>query len=53
MFGSEKYDAIYNKVRHLISEKSGITFVFSHYAKIQVDSYDYLLIKKHWHCIIL
>ena len=47
MFGSEKYDAIYNKVRHLISEKSGITFVFSYYAKLQVDSYDSLLIKKH------
>ena len=29
LFGSEKYDAIYNRVRFLISQKNGITYVFS------------------------
>ena len=43
LFDSEKYDAIYNRIRYLISLKSGITFIFSHYfAKIKVDSYDSL-----------
>ena len=31
LFGTEKYDAIYNRIRYLISQKSGITFAFSHY----------------------
>ena len=30
LFDSKKYDAIYNKVRYLISQKSGITYIFSH-----------------------
>ena len=30
MFGSEKYDAIYNRIRYLTSIKSGITYVLSH-----------------------
>ena len=39
----EKYDDIYNKIRYLMSIKSGITDVFAHYyAKIKVDSYDSL-----------
>ena len=43
--GLEKYDAIYNSVRYLISQKIGITYVFPHYyPKIKVDSYDSLLI---------
>ena len=34
---------IYNRVRYLIVVKSGITYAISHnYAKIKVDSYDYL-----------
>ena len=45
LFGSEKYDAIYNRIR--LSLKSGITYIFSHYlAKIKVDSYDSLPIEK-------
>ena len=41
LFGSRKYDSIYNKVRRLISVKSGITYIISpNYAKIKVDSYD-------------
>ena len=47
LFGSEKYDAIYNRIRYLIRIKSGIVDVFSHYyAKIKVDSYDSLPIEK-------
>ena len=47
LFGSEKYQAIYNRTRYLISKKSGITYIFSHYfAKIKVDSYDSLPIEK-------
>ena len=43
VFVSEKYDAIFN----LISTKNSITDVFSHYyAKIKVDSFDYLSIGK-------
>ena len=47
LLGSEKYQAIYNRIRYLISKKSGITYIFSHYfAKIKVDSYDSLPIEK-------
>ena len=41
LFCPEKYNTIYGKIKYLISLKSGITFIFSHYfAKIKVDSYD-------------
>ena len=41
LFTSEKYDAIYVRIRFLTSLKSSITCIFSHYfAKIKVDSYD-------------
>ena len=47
LFGSEKYDSIYNRIRYLISVKSGITYTISHnYAKIKVDSYDFLPLGK-------
>ena len=47
LFASENYDAIYNRIRYFISQKSGITYIFSHYfAKIKVNSYDYLPIEK-------
>ena len=47
LFGSEKYDAIYNKIRYLISLETSITYVFSHYfAKIKVDYYDFLPVEK-------
>ena len=37
LFGSEKYDAICNRIRYLISLKDSITYVFSYYyAKIKV-----------------
>ena len=47
LFGSEKYDAIYDRITYLISLKSEITYIFSHYfAKIKVDFYDFLPIEK-------
>ena len=43
----EKYNAIYNRNRYLISLKSSITYIFFHYfAKIKVDSYDSLPTEK-------
>ena len=45
--GTENYDVIYDRIRYLISLKSSITYIFSHYfVKIKVDSYDFLLIEK-------
>ena len=47
LFGFEKNDAIYDRIRYLTSPKSSITYIFSHYfAKIKVDSYDSLSIEK-------
>ena len=47
LFEEEEYEAIYNRIRYFISQKSGITYIFSHYfAKIKVDSYDSLPIEK-------
>ena len=31
LFGTKKYDTIYDKIRYLISIKSGITYTISHY----------------------
>ena len=46
LFGSEKYDAIYERIRYFISLKSSITYISSHcFAKIKLDSYDFLPIK--------
>ena len=28
LFGSEKYDAIYNRIRYLVNQKSNITYIF-------------------------
>ena len=47
LFGSENYDTICNRIRYLISLKSSITYMLSHYfAKIKVHSYDSLPIEK-------
>ena len=44
LFGSEKYDYIYNKIRYLVSLKSGITDIISHdHEKINFNSYNFLL----------
>ena len=43
LFSTKKYDAIYDRIRYLISLKSSITYIFSHYfSQIKVDSYDSL-----------
>ena len=43
LFGPETYDAIYNRIRYLLSLKTNIRYVFSHYCtKIKVDCYDSL-----------
>ena len=40
LFGSEKYDAVYDRFRYLISLKSGITHIAAHYfVKIKVDAH--------------
>ena len=47
LFGPEKYYAIYKRIRCLTSQKSVITYVFSHNnAKIKVDSLDSLPLEK-------
>ena len=47
LFGSEKYDAIYFRIRYLINLESSITYFFSHYyAKYKVFSYKSLIIEK-------
>ena len=47
MFGSEKYESFYSRIRYLIRQKSVITYIFPHYiAKINIDSYDSLPIEK-------
>ena len=47
LLGSKEYEAIYDRIRYLINQKSGTTYIFSHYfAKIEVDSYDSLLREK-------
>ena len=49
LFAFENYDAICNRISYLISQKSDVTYVFSHsYAKIKVDSNDFLPIEKTW-----
>ena len=47
LFGSEKYDFIYNRIRYLVGVKSGITYVVCHnYVKIKVDSCNSLPLEK-------
>ena len=47
LLGPEKNDTIYNRIRYLISLKSSVTYIFSHYfVKIKVCSHDSLPIEK-------
>ena len=48
LFGSEKYDAICIRIRHLINLESTITFFFHYYAKDKVFSYNSLPIEKRF-----
>ena len=48
LFSPEKYDAIYNRIKYIISQKSGIPYIFSHYyMKIKVESYDSFASRKN------
>ena len=56
VFGSEKYDAIYDRSKYLMSLKYSITYIFSHYVeKIKVDFYDSVTIEKNltFHNVII
>ena len=45
--GSEKYDAIYNRIKYLISQKSGIKFFFPrNYARIKIALCEVLPLEK-------
>ena len=47
LFGSEKYDVIYNNIRYFMSAKVDIAAVFSHnYAIIKVESHDIFPLEK-------
>ena len=47
LFGYQKYDPIYNKIRYLINQKKLYYLCFFHnYVKIKIDSYDSLLPEK-------
>ena len=47
LFGRQKNDFIYNKIKYLIGVKASITYVVSHnYAKIKINSYDSLPLEK-------
>ena len=46
LLGSEKYDAIYNGIRYLISLKSSIPYVFFSILRKNQSSYDSLPIEK-------
>ena len=46
-FGSKRYDKIYNRIRYLIIEKNSITDIVSHnFARIRIDSYNFLPVEK-------
>ena len=47
LFGLEKYDTIYSRIRYLVSLKSDFTYAFIHYyTKITVGNYDSLPLEK-------
>ena len=51
LFVDENYDLIYNRIKCLIGEKNGTTYVMSHiYEKTKLDSYDSLTFKKILTC---
>ena len=54
LFGPERYDSIYNRIRYLISRKSGIRYgILNNCARIRMNSYNSLPIEKNWHFIML
>ena len=46
LFDPKSYDAIYNRIKYLISKKSGITDIINHdFTRIRIDSLSQLLIR--------
>ena len=47
LFGPKTYEAIYDGIRYLISQKSGITYSADHnFTRIRIESYNFLPIEK-------
>ena len=54
LFGSEKYDFIYNRIRYHMEGRGSIKYVISHgYAKIKVDSFYSLPLEMTLHGVII
>ena len=47
LFGPDRYDEIYDQIKYIRSERSGITYIITHnFAKLKVDSYNSLPLTK-------
>ena len=47
LFGSERYNAIYDRIDYLINKKSDVEYIINHnFARIRIDSYNSLPIEK-------
>ena len=54
LFDYRLFNQIFNKVKYLITRKSGITNSITYnFGKIRIDSYNSLPIKKYWFFIML
>ena len=54
LLGTEKYNVIYNRIRYLVSQESGISYVIPHnYARMKINYYEPLPLKKHWLCVMM
>ena len=53
LFGGEKYDLIYSRITYPIGVITYYVCYFSNYAKINVDSYDSLLLEKTFHNAVI
>ena len=48
LFSSKRYDAIYDRVKYFISQKSGITYSTDHnFARMKFDSNNFLPVEKN------
>ena len=54
VLGPEKYDSIYNRIRYLISQGSGITYVFFFIIMLKSNWFLWFFTsrKKHWLCML-
>ena len=47
LFGPERHDSLYDRIRYLISQKSGITYSIDHnFARIRINSHNSLPTEK-------